>query len=159
MRTTRTRLAVTALAAVTAAALVAGAGAFWSTSGLGSGSATAGSPAPVELSPAAPTTALYPGRSGDVAVVVDNPNPHQVFVGALALDPGEGDGGFTVDGAHGGCEVDALSFTTQTNGGDGWFVPASTSATLELTDAVAMSTSAASDCQGATFTVHLKAGT
>jgi hypothetical protein len=113
----------------------------------------------VTLGPATPTTPLYPGRAGDVAVVVDNPNPHQVFIGSLALDPAQRDDGFAVDGAHGGCDVDELSFDTQTNGGAGWFVPAGASVALDLTDAVAMTTSAASDCQGATFTVFLKAGT
>ena len=33
-------------------------------------------------------------------------------------------GGFAVDAGHSGCTLGTLSYTTQTNGGSGWNVPA-----------------------------------
>jgi len=88
----------------------------------------------------------------------DQPNPGAVKVGSLSLDSTQGNAGFAVDGAHAACGVAALSFTTQTNGGAGWTIPASGSSVLSLANALSMSTNAANACQGANFTVYLKVG-
>lgn len=149
----------TSVVLVATALLIAVAGAafaYWTTSGGGSAAATTGSTAALTLSPATPTAGLYPGGQAAVVTTVTNPNAAIVRVGSLALDPSQGTGGFAVDAAHSGCAVSTLGFTTQTNGGAGWAVPAHGSLPLTLTGAVSMSASAANACQGATFTVYLK---
>ena len=95
--------------------------------------------------------------------MLSNPNTFPVQVPSLVLDTTQGSGGFAVDGAHSGCGLGTLSFTTQTNGGAGWTVPARVGVTngqlaLSLTGAVAMSLTAADACQGAAFTVFVRVG-
>jgi len=147
-------------AALVAASLSSGALGYWLTSGSGSGSATAATALPVVISPGTPSTALYPGGDAGVAVVVSNPNRFRAYLDKLDLDTASGTAGFAVDSGHAGCDVSALSFTPQTVG---QFVPPNDGShdgtlSLELANAVAMSSQAANACQGATFTVYVKAG-
>jgi hypothetical protein len=77
--------------------------------------------------------------------------------------PTKGAGGYGVDASHSGCAPASLDFTTQTNGGAGWTVPARAGAVngtlaVSLTDALFMQLNAANACQGAQFTIYLKAG-
>ncbi|HWH11108.1 MAG TPA: hypothetical protein VG165_08265 [Solirubrobacteraceae bacterium] len=157
--------AISLRAVVLAAALVAASAAlaYFTTIGAGGASATVGSTQAITLSPGTPTTALYPGGHGDVAVTVDNPNPVSVLIGSLTLSTGQGAAGYAVDGSHASCSTTTLSFMTQTNGGAGWSVPPKVGSTdgslsIALTSALAMSASAANTCQGATFSVYLTAG-
>lgn len=137
--------------------LVAGvATAYWSTTGGGSAAAATNTTSALTLSPATPTAQLYPGGQATVVLTVTNPNAAQIRVGSLALDTSQGTGGFAVDGAHTACGLATLSFTTQTNGGAGWAVPASGALPVALTNALSMGTGAANACQGAAFTVYLK---
>jgi hypothetical protein len=137
---------------------VAGAAyAYWSTSGSGSAAAATGTPAELMITPGTPTGQLYPGGQADVVLTLTNPNPASVRVGSLAVDTSQGTNGYAVDGAHSGCAVSALTFTTQTNGGAGWTVPGSGSLPVTLAHAVSMATSADNACQGASFTVYLRA--
>jgi hypothetical protein len=158
------RLAHAALfVAVTLFFMGSGAFAYWAVTGGGSGHAQTRTPGAVTLSPATPTAALRPGSSSGVAVTITNSNSSAVRVGSLALDTSFGSGGFAVDGGHAGCATSALSYTTQSNSGTGWTVPARTGSvngtlTVTLTNAVSMSTSAANACQGAAFTIYLTAG-
>lgn len=156
---------IVALAAVTAAVLVAAATAlaYWTTIGSGAASGAAANTQAVTLTVGIPTAQLYPGAQADMAVDVSNPNPVPVHLGALSLDTGSGTGGFDVDAGHSGCDLSVLSFTTQTNGAAGWSVPAKVGATngvltLDLSDAVVMGAGAADACQGASFHVHLNVG-
>ncbi len=137
--------------------------AYFRTIGSGSGPATAGNTQPVTLTSGTPTAALYPAGQADVALTVDNPNLIAVRIGSLSLSTGQGTAGFGVDGGHAGCATSVLSFTTQTNAGAGWTVPAKVGSTdgslsIDLANALAMSASAASACQGGAFTVYLSAG-
>jgi len=137
--------------------------AYWGGSGNGSGTGTTGTAAAVTLTPGTAPSGLYPGGQVDVALAVSNPNLTPVLLSSLALDTGQGTGGFAVDAGHSGCAVAALSFTTATNGGAGWTVPAKVGAvngtlSVTLTNALAMDTAAANACQGASFTVYLAAG-
>jgi hypothetical protein len=76
-----------------------------------------------------------------------------VHINSLAIDTSQGSSGFSANAAS--C---ALSFATQTNGGNGWTIaPNSSTLAIDLTSSVTMGTSAASGCQGQTFTVYLKA--
>jgi hypothetical protein len=146
--------------ALAAAALATAAAAYWTATGVGSGSTLV--PAgqqPVVLSPATPSTSLYPGGSAEVAVTVTNPNAFRVRLSSLQLDTSQGTGGFAADAGHSGCNVSSLSFTTASVG---QFVPARVGTqdgtlTLSLPNAVSMSSTAASACQDATFTLYLAA--
>ncbi|WP_306206703.1 hypothetical protein [Actinoplanes sp. RD1] len=131
---------------------------YWSTAGGGTGTAAASTPSPLTLTPGTPAGLLYPGGTADLAVTITNPNTYAVRVPQLARDPAQGTGGYAVDATHSACGVGALSYTTQTNGGSGWTVPASGSLTLALTGALSLSSSAANACQGATFRVYLGTG-
>lgn len=136
---------------------------YWRGSGSGAGSATSGTNLAVTLSPGTPTADLYPGGQANVVLTVSNPNVYAVQIGALALDTGQGTEGFAVDAGHAGCAVSTLSFTTQTNGGAGWTIPAKIGAvngtlSVVLTTALAMGVGAANACQGASSTVYLVAG-
>lgn len=158
----RARLAVAA--AVLGLALPGGAAvAFWTGSGPGAGSASAGSALPLTIAAGTASATLHPGGTGAVTLTLSNPNGFPVQVPSLVLDTTQGTAGFAVDGAHSGCGLGALSFTTQDNGGAGWTVPARVGVTngqlaLNLTGAVAMSLSAADACQGAAFTVYVRVG-
>jgi hypothetical protein len=139
------------------------ASAFWSGSGNGSGVGATGTTVAVTLGPGTPTAALYPGGRADVVLTISNPNRSAVFVGSLALDTGQGTGGYAVDAGHAGCNVSTLTYARQTNGGVGWTVPARVGAvdgTLSVTlpNALAMGLDAVNACQGAATTVYLKAG-
>jgi hypothetical protein len=159
MRATRRRgLLVTALLPVLVVGATGVAFAYWARSGGGSGSATTGTTQAVTLTPGTASSQLYPGGTSAVAVTVTNPNPGTVQVGSISLDTTQGTAGFAVDGAHAACGLATLSFTTQTNGGAGWTIPASGSSVLSLANSLSMSTTAANACQGASFTVYLKVG-
>ncbi len=144
------------LVLVASLVLVAGsATAYWRASGAGSGSGSTGTSAALTVSPGTPTAQLFPGGDANVVLTITNPNPASVHVGSLTLATGQGTGGFAVDGAHSGCAVATLGYTTQTNGGSGWTVPANDTLSVTLVDALSMTTGAANACQGATFTVYL----
>jgi hypothetical protein len=151
------------IAVVTAAALVVAGGAlaYWTSAGSGSAQATVANPDPLTITAGAtPSTPLFPGGSGDVTAHVENPNPFRVHFSALSLDTTQGEGNSGFDASPSGCNLSSLAFTTQTNGGAGWFVPKKVGATngtldLDLANAVHMSSAASNACQGATFTVYL----
>jgi len=136
---------------------------YWSAGGSGSGSGANRTPTALSLSPGTPAAGLYPGGSTNVVLTASNSNTSIVKIGSLLLDTSQGTGGFAVDGGHSGCSVAALSYTSQSNGGSGWSVPAKVGAVngtlaITLTNALSMSAAAASACQGASFTVYLVAG-
>lgn len=139
-------------------ATVAGAAfAFWISSGTGAAAAGSASAAAVTLTPGTAAAQLYPGGQAAVTLTIANPGAATVRIGSLVLDSTQGSSGFAVDAAHAGCTLSALAFTTQTNTGAGWTVPGGGSLPVTLPGSLAMATSAANACQGATFTVHLKA--
>ena len=159
MRPTRRKgLIVGAVLALLTLGTITTASAYWHDGGSGSGSAATGTTQAVTLSPATATAQLYPGGQAAVELSITNPNPGSVRVGSLALEPAQGTGGFAVDGAHSGCVLSTLSFTTQTNTGAGWTVAGSGTLSVTLTNALSMTVAAANACQGASFTVYLAAG-
>lgn len=137
--------------------------ATWTAGGSGTGTAGTGTTTALTLTPGTPSAGLYPGGQADVVLTISNPNESPIRVMSLGLDTGQGTGGFAVDAGHSGCSVTALGYTTQTNGGAGWTVPAKVGGTngtlpVTLTNALSMATNAANACQGATLTVYLAAG-
>ena len=158
MRIRGHRRAVVAVVVIAAAVLAGGAAAYWLVLGSGSTGSQAGTVSAVTLDPASTSTPLFPGATADVAVSIGNSNPGAVFVPSLLLDTSQGTNGFAVDGGHSGCNLAALGYTTQTNGGAGWSVPGASTLPLDLSGAVSLSTAAVSACQGAQVTVYLKVG-
>jgi hypothetical protein len=159
------RLLLATLPVILAVSLGGVAYAYWSGPGGGTGSATTGTTAAVTLRPGTPAGKLHPGGTSDVGLTMSNPNAFSVRIDSLALDTGQGTLGFAVDTVHSlaGCTAAGatLSYPTQATG---WTVPAKVGAvdgtlSVTLTGALAMSLDAASLCQGATFTVYVKAGT
>jgi hypothetical protein len=139
--------------------LIAGSVAYaaWTVNGSGTGKASATSAVDLTLTAGSPSGLLYPGGSADVDSSVSNSNPFPVHVSSVTLDTTQGTNGFSVDAGHSGCNLSSLSFTTATNGGTGWDIPASSSLDVDAAGAIAMSAAANDFCQGATFTVHLTA--
>lgn len=155
-----------ALAALAVAALVAASGsaayAYWKAGGSGSGSGLTGTTTALTLSTGTAAPGLYPGTSVTVSITATNPNTAPIRISSLAIDTTQGTSGFAVDAGHSGCTLAALSFTTQTNAGAGWTIPAKVGATngslaISLPSSLALATGAANACQGATFTAYLKA--
>lgn len=155
----RLRWALTA--AVASAMVVSGAAsAHWSGAGEGAGSAETAQSMPITLSPGMPSDSLFPGDSGAVAVLASNPNAYDVHLGQLELDPAAGSGGYGVDVGHPACPASVLTYTSQSNQGSGWTVPAASggldgTVSINLTNALHMAGNAPDACQGATFVVHL----
>ena len=116
---------------------------------------TVGSLRPITLATVgAPTSPLLPGRTGDVAFSVTNPNLSAVSLIGVVLTAG---GSVTTNGDP-GC--------TATNGSPVVVlnvpavdlprtIPAHTTTTVDLAEAAVMNTTAANSCQGATFTIPL----
>jgi hypothetical protein len=155
----RFRILIAAVSAgVAFTSLPAPVSAHWGAAGSGSGgAATTTVTTAVTISPGTTSHPLFPTgtASGGVAVVLTNTNAAAVRVPQLALDATRGSGGYAVDAGHASCPVSGLSYTTQTNGGAGWIVPAAGSLTLDLANAIALSSTAPNACQGASFTVYL----
>jgi hypothetical protein len=149
-----------------AVAILAGAAAcafaYWGGPGSGTATTVLANTESLSFEPGVPTAQLYPGGDTGVAIVAVNPNPYFVEVGTISLDTDEGVGGFDVGSAHSGCDLSALSFVPQDNGGTGWEIPPRAGTTdgrltIDMASALLMTTSASDACQGATFTVHLEA--
>jgi|SRR5690242_9547217 hypothetical protein len=154
----RKRVVGLAVSAVLGVA-VAGAAAYaaWTVNGSGSGTASATSAVALTLSAGSPQSSLYPGGSADVDTSVQNSNPFPVHVSSVAIDTTQGTNGFSADAGHANCNLSSLSFTTATNGGSGWDIPANSSIDIDAGNAIAMSGAANDSCQGASFTVFLTA--
>jgi hypothetical protein len=157
------RRAPGAIAAAVSLGLASIAVAFWGTTGTGAAPASVGNVQAITASPGVATTQIYPGGSADVALTLSNPNVVGVHVASLSLDTTHGTAGFGVDAGHAACDLAALALTSQTNAGAGWSVPRRVGSTngsraIDLAGSLAMSTGAATACQGASFTVYLSAG-
>ena len=126
--------------------------AAWTTNGSGSGYAKAGSSqalTTVDVS-ATTTASLYPGQNGSVTLKVNNPNPYNVRVTAVADS-----GTITADTAHdtAGCTSAAHGVTFNDLTGQTLDVSASSQAEFTLNNAASMAGSSHNACQGATFTI------
>jgi hypothetical protein len=151
------RLRIIFVLAIIAVLVVAGAAfAYLKASGSGSGSGgTNITVSAVTVTTGTNTQSLLPTGSptGDLNVTLHNSNSSPVHINSLALDTSQGSGtGFGSNAT--GC---ALSFTSQNNAGSGWTIAASSTVSIDLTGSVTMGTTAASSCQGLSFSVYLKA--
>jgi hypothetical protein len=168
-RLTRNRAGALLVTATVVVGLVAGAFAYWMSTGSGAATTQLGSPEQLTLQ-AQPTSQsqLVPHDTSSVTVLATNPNPYFVTITYLALDTNQGSNGLDVDAAHGGCDLSAIHFTPKDPPvgifGPGWRVPPKVDTTdgtlpIELGDALSMDAGAPNACQGANFTIHFAAGT
>jgi len=144
-----------------AVAVAAVAFAYWRGSGNGEATTVLPDVQSITLQPGMQTAQLYPGGESSVSVVLSNPNSTFVKVGSIVLDPGAAQP-FAVDSSHSGCGLSALSFVAQDNDGVGWWIPPRAGSTdgslaIDMPAAMKMSVAAANACQGASFTLQLKA--
>lgn len=143
-------------AVVVALVLAGGAFAYFTATGSGSATANVGTAQALTFAPGAPTTDLFPARSGDVDVLVSNPNSFSVHVNGLVLRAAEGTGGF--DASPSGCDLSKLHYSMQTNGGSGWSIPANAASHhINLPSSISLDSDAPNSCQGAMFKVYLQA--
>ena len=151
----RRRLRTIGLSALVTLVVAAGAWAYLASTGSGSGSGTVSTTIqPVSIAATSGNTqSLVPTgtATGDVRATITNPNSSSVHISQLLLDTSQGTAGFSANAAN--C---ALSFGSQTNGGSGWTIAASSTLTIDLQSSLTMGTSAANSCQNQTFTVYLK---
>jgi ferric-dicitrate binding protein FerR (iron transport regulator) len=163
MRRPGRKQATVLLVAIAIAVAVAAAGfAYWRGSGNGAATTVLANVQSITMQPGTQTAQLYPGGESNVSVVLSNPNSTFIQVGSIVLDPNASQP-FAVDSNHSACQVSALSFVAQDNGGTGWRIPPHAGSTdgsllIDMPAAMKMSVAAANACQGATFTVQLKAG-
>ena len=152
------RLALAGLAVGTGLALSTGAAQAWFAAvASGSGPAPVGALEELAATTAPVSVALLPGARADVTVELANPNGVAVRVESIAPDPTQGIGGIAVD--REGCPATAVAVATQTAG---WTVPARADGadgllSVRLAGALTLSADAPDACQGAIFTVHLRA--
>lgn len=160
-RTTNSIRRATAITLIVLVSVAAGgaAAAYFRSAGTGSGSgATGSSTMTLSLTPGTAAGDLYPGGAGTVTATLTNPGDASVRLPSVRIDTSRGTNGFTLDGGHSGCPASAFAFTAQNNGGSGWTVAARQSTSIVLPGSLTTATTAPDSCQGATVTVHLKAG-
>jgi hypothetical protein len=139
--------------AVSASCLLGGLGAgaayaYFTAPGSGSGDASVGSMQTVTLatSTVTPATPLLPGGTGDVTLEVNNPNGFPVTLVSVT-----GAGAITADGDHSGCTTTGVTFTDQTSLSTS--IPADSTVSVDLPNAVSMDKSSSAGCEGATFSI------
>lgn len=155
-RAPRTGRLARAAAATVALCILGGAGtayAYWTSTGVGTGSATNGTMEPVSVDALVPgdtlQSSLAPGGTADVVLRASNPNPHAVTIYGLTAN-----GPVTADAAHPGCTTTGVTFTPPpTPLTPPVTIPANSSMVLTLQGAASMSAASLSACQGAQFDV------
>ena len=117
----------------------------WLASGTGEGFARAGTAEPLTTGSATAAASLYPGQTGDLVLRVVNPNAFVVTLATVSPN-----GPITSDDPA--CDVGGHGVSY--NGYAGSHAqPAQSTTELVLADVLAMATTSADECQGATFTV------
>ncbi len=146
---TRRKKRAILVAVVAAFALIAAIGgyAYWTTTGSGTGSSTAGTTTAITLH-ASFTTGIFPGGTKSVSFTADSTNPGSVRVGTVHL------ASVSFDGGHSGCS--AADFTMpdvvenfEIPNGSGTALP--NNGTLSFADTASNQDA----CQGATITLNL----
>jgi hypothetical protein len=152
------KLAVTT-AAVLGALILGVAFANWTATGSGSGTAKAvtANVSAVTTDPTGAVADLYPGfTGGDLYFKITNPNPYAVSFNKYTL------GSITMEDATGPCSTATGNVSVPTTeqtlpSGSEITVPANTTTPVSrsIADVVSMSSGAANECQGDTFTIAI----
>jgi hypothetical protein len=146
------------LAAAAAAAVLVNAGAawaYWSLHGSGDAVAVAGSAVDLKLQGRSDDSRpLYPGGTSNLTVTVTNQNDFPVRITSLSPGPG----GVTADPDHraGGCRTTGVVVADDVIVVS-WEVPKNTIGVFTVQDGLKMDNSSDSACQGATFTIPVRA--
>lgn len=146
---------ILSLAAAAAVLVNAGAAyAYWKLNGAGTGVAVAGTAIELKLQGRSDDSRpLYPGGSTNLTVAVTNQNDFPIKILTVA-----GDGAVTADPAHrdSGCRSTGVVFTADVLPVS-WEVPRNTIGVFTVPDGLRMTNSSDSACQGATFTIPVRA--
>ena len=151
------RLATRTAAVVSALVVTTGAGiayAAWTSVGTGAGKANASHAQELVLEAAAVTGAdpLYPGGTGDVVVMVNNPNPYLVRLASIIAN-GEAT---AVEGTGiGRCDTTGVTFDGVTFN-KGHVVKADGTKQFTLPKSAHMTNDSDDGCQSATFSIPVK---
>jgi hypothetical protein len=152
-RRTKVILAVCAVAAV---AVNAGAAwAYWRITGSGTGAAQAGTVIELTLKGTSDDKKpLYPGGTSNLTVTVTNENDFPIEVTTVSAAAGKA----TADEAHreGGCRTTGVVVSKEVHEVS-WTVQRNTIGVFTLIDGIRMTNQSDSSCQGATFTIGVKA--
>jgi hypothetical protein len=146
------------LSVAAAAAVLVNAGAawaYWTLNGGGTGVAVAGTAVELELTGKSDgSVPLYPGGTSPLTVTVTNQNDFPVKVTSIA----PGDGAVTADSAHreAGCRTTGV-VVAQDVLTVSWEVSKNTIGVFTVPDGLRMTNSSDSACQGATFTIPVRA--
>jgi hypothetical protein len=121
--------------------------AYWRAFGSGSAAAvtgTLGTPTVLALTGGdTPTTALFPGSTGDVVLRVSNPNAYTLTITGISQN-----GAITATAGIGTCTTTGVSTSFPSSPS---IAVASGSHLIDLAGAAVMSTASQNGCQGATF--------
>jgi hypothetical protein len=146
-------LSVAAVAAVLVNAGVAYA--YWRLNGAGTSVAVAGTAVELELQGKSDdSTPLYPGGTSDLTVTVANKNDFPIRITSVSPGPGE----VTADTGHreAGCRNTGV-VVAQDVIPVSWQVPQNTVGVFTVSDGLKMTNSSETTCQGATFTIPVRA--
>ena len=147
---------ILSVAAVAAVLVNAGAAwAYWMLNGEGTGVAVAGTAVELKLTGRSDDSKpLYPGGTTNLTVTVTNQNDFPIKI--TSLSPGEN--AVTADPEHrnAGCRTTGV-VVAQDVLAVSWEVPKNTIGVFTVPDGVRMTNSSDSACQGATFTIPVRA--
>lgn len=138
---------VTVLASVISVLLVASvAFAAWTANGAGDGYAEAGEHTALTTDAVATVASkLYPTKSADVKLTINNDNPYNVEVTEIK-------GSDTITSSVAACDNGGHGVTFANKTGS-WTVPANGELAVTLTNAASMSNASVNACQSALFTI------
>jgi hypothetical protein len=146
------------LSVAAAAAVLVNAGAawaYWMVNGEGAGVAVAGTAVELTLTGRSDDSKpLYPGGTTNLTVTVTNQNDFPIKI--TSVSPGDKD--VTADSAHreAGCRTTGVVVAKDVIAVS-WEVPKNTIGVFTVPDGVRMTNSSDSACQGATFTIPVRA--
>ncbi|GAB1643012.1 hypothetical protein [Krasilnikovia sp. MM14-A1259] len=146
------------LSVAAAAAVLVNAGAawaYWNLSGTGNAVAVAGNAIELKLDGRSDDSRpLYPGGTSNLTVTVTNQNNFPVRI--TSLSPGDADVTADRDHRNGGCRTTGV-VVAQDVLKVSWEVPKNTIGVFTVPDGVKMTNASDSACQGATFTIPVRA--
>lgn len=148
-RTAPSRIGLGLTLAVTLSVAIGGGAAlaYWRTTGSGSGAASAGPVSDVTVvavTTGTPSSKLIPGGTADLLIQISNPNIYAVTLFSISQN---GSGSAT------GCTNAGSTATVPTQTGLNITIPAGSNQLVHVPSGIAMTTAAATDCQGATLHV------
>jgi hypothetical protein len=124
--------------------------AYLTSSGSGTARVTVGNDPPISMVSATgtPDSKLFPGGTADLTLTLDNPNDFPVDVVSIAPDP---QGSIKITGEVGDCSVTGVTVNPLTD--LSIVVVSGRGVVIHIPNAVSMSATSDSGCQGASFNI------